>query len=146
MNNIIKTGIGVLIIDNNKVLLGHRTISSKDTGGIYEPDSWTLPGGKQEYEETTYETGIREVKEETNLDVTDLDVFYVSDDITTDRHYVTIDFITNSYSGELKVMEPTKIDKWSWFDIRELPSNLYSPSQKCLNEYIKKRGTNDKLR
>ena len=69
MDKIIKTGIGVMILNNNKVLLGHRVLNSKDTGGIYEPDSWTPPGGKQKYEETIIETAIRETKEETNLDI-----------------------------------------------------------------------------
>ena len=119
MNQIIKIGIGVIIINNNQVLLGHRTNIAKDTGGIYEPDSWTLPGGKQEYDETTIEAGIREVKEETNLTIKDLKLFYVSDDISTDRHFVTIDFITETYEGELKVMEPSK---------------------KCLTEYLKIKG------
>lgn len=142
MDKYIKVGIGVLIENNNKILLGHRTKTSKDTGGIYEPDSWTLPGGKQEYNETTIETGIREVKEETNLQVKDLRVFYVSDDISTDRHYVTIDYITNNYDGELKTMEPEKIDKWEWFDINNLPSNLYSPSRKCIQKYLEEKGIN----
>lgn len=139
MNKQIKTGIGVLIVDGNKILLGHRAKTAQDTGGIYEPDSWTLPGGKQEYEETTQETGIREVKEETNLDVKDLKVFYVSDDIAPDRHYVTIDYVTEKFTGTLKAMEPTKIDKWEWFDIHNLPQNLYSPSKKCIDAYKKEK-------
>ena len=65
----IKTGVGVVIENDNKILLGHRVSDYLDTGGIYEPDSWTLPGGKQEYEETTVDACIREVKEETGLDV-----------------------------------------------------------------------------
>ena len=52
MENIIKVGLGVMIKNENKVLLGHRAKNRKDTGGIFEPDSWTFPGGKQEYNET----------------------------------------------------------------------------------------------
>lgn len=44
-----------MIKDGNKVLLGHRTKERKDTGGIFEPDSWTFPGGKQEFDETVIE-------------------------------------------------------------------------------------------
>lgn len=135
----IKTGIGVLIENDNKILLGHRVSDALDTGGIYEPGSWTLPGGKQEYEETTIEAGIREVKEETNLDVCNLELYFVSDDISEDRHYVTIDYISNCFSGELKVMEPSKIDEWEWFSIDELPDNIYSPSKKCIEYYIKNK-------
>ena len=145
MEKHVKTGIGVLIEDkdSNKILLGHRVVSAKDTGGIYEPDSWRLPGGKQEYEETTIETGIREVKEETNLDVSDLELYFVSDDIAIDRHYVTIDYITNTFVGNIKIMEPTKIDEWKWFSIEELPENIYSLSRKCIEYYVKIKKGNE---
>ena len=52
MDAYIRVGIGVLILQNGRLLLGHRVCSAADTGGIYEPDSWCLPGGKQEYGET----------------------------------------------------------------------------------------------
>ena len=50
MEKIIKVGIGVLLIKNNQILLGHRIKDGVDTGGIYEPDTRCLPGGKQEYQ------------------------------------------------------------------------------------------------
>ncbi len=140
MENIIKVGVGVMILDGNKILLGHRSKTRKDTGGIYEPDTWTLPGGKQEYSETVYETIIREVKEETNLDIANPKVFSVSDDFQTDRHFVTIEMITNEFSGELKIMEPEKEDEWRWFDLNELPNNIYSPSKKFIEKYLEERG------
>lgn len=74
MDKYIKVGIGVMILDGNKILLGHRSKDKKDTGGIYEVDCWTVPGGKQEYDETFFEGAKREVKEETNLDVDDLEL------------------------------------------------------------------------
>lgn len=124
-----------MIKDGNKVLLGHRTKERKDTGGIFEPDSWTFPGGKQEFDETVIEGAIREVKEETNLDISDIKVFNVSDDIQPNKHYVTIQLIASSYSGELRVMEPLKEDKWGWFDLDNLPNNLYSPTKKFIEKY-----------
>lgn len=135
MENIIKVGVGVLIIDNGKVLLGHRSKTRKDTGGIYEPDTWTLPGGKQEYNETFIETGKREIKEETDLDIDDLEVYGVGESIVTDRHYITICLITNSFKGKLKVLEPTKEDEWEWFSFDNLPDNIYSPSRMFLERY-----------
>ena len=135
----IKTGIGVLILDGNKVLLGHRFINGKDTGGIFEPDTWTLPGGKQEYNETILECATREVKEETNLSIDDLEVFGADDDIQPNKHFVTLYVKALKYSGELKVMEPEKEDKWEWYDLDELPDNLYSPTKKALKLYKEKR-------
>ena len=139
MDKIIKTGIGVLVLNDNKILLGHRVPKQKDTGGIYEPDSWTCPGGKQEYDETVLETAIRETKEETNLLLKDVQVFTATDEFQTDRHFVTIGVISSSYEGELKVMEPEKINEWKWFYLNDLPNNLYTPSKNMIEEY-KKRG------
>ena len=135
----IKTGIGVIILDNNRVLLGHRVQKYTDTGGIYEPDSWTLPGGKQEVNETIIECATRETKEETSLDIYNIKVFGAGDDMTSDRHFVTIYTYTDSYKGEVQVMEKEKIDEWKWFDINDLPSNLYSPSEKEIIEFKKER-------
>lgn len=140
MNNIVRVGIGVMVLKDNKVLLGHRLAKRKDTGGIQEPDCWSLPGGKQEMFETMFEGAIREVKEETNLDldIEQLELFGASDDIATDRHFVTLQIIAKSSSGELITMEPDKEDKWEWFDINELPQNVYSPSRKFIEDYKNK--------
>ena len=134
----IKIGVGILILKDNKVLLGHRCNNAIDTGGIYEPDSWCLPGGKQEYEETILECAKREVKEETNLDIDNLEVFGADDDIQKDRHFVTLYVKASEYSGELKVMEPNKQDRWEWFDLDNLPDNIFSPSKKTIECYLKK--------
>lgn len=135
MENVIKIGLGIMIKDGNKVLLGHRAKNRKDTGGIFEPDSWTFPGGKQEYDETMLDGAIREVKEETNLDISDLEIFSASDDIQPNKHFITIQIIANKYSGDLKIMEPTKEDRWEWFDLDDLPDNLYSPTKHFIDKY-----------
>ena len=138
--NIIKVGIGVLILNENKILLGHRVQKAIDTGGIYEPDSWCLPGGKQDYEETILECATRETKEETNLDISNLEVFNAMDDIQPNKHFVTIQVVAKSFTGEIKVMEKDKIDEWKWFEIDQLPMNIYSPSKKFIDAYLKKNG------
>ena len=35
-------------------------------------------------------------------------------------------------------MEPTKEDEWKWFDLDNLPKNLYSPSKKFIETYKNK--------
>ena len=103
----------------------------------------TFPGGHVENNETYLESVVREIKEETNLDVSDLELYFVSDDIAIDRHYVTIDYITNTFVGNIKIMEPTKIDEWKWFSIEELPENIYSPSKKCIEYYLENKRRNE---
>lgn len=137
MDRVIKIGLGIMIKDGNKVLLGYRCENYGDTGGIYEPGSWTFPGGKQEYDETMFEGAKREVKEETNLEISELSIFGATDDIQPNKHYITIQIIANKFSGELKNMEPTKHSEWKWFDLNNLPQNLYTPTREFLEEYIK---------
>ncbi len=145
MDNYIRIGIGVMILNENKILLGHRAKNKKDTGGIFEVDCWTLPGGKQEYHETFLEGAKREVKEETNLDIDDLALFGAVDDIQSDRHYITLHVIAKRYNGEPQVMEPTKEDEWKWFDLDDLPKNLYSPSKKFIESYKNRNSLNKSL-
>lgn len=45
MEKHIKVGVGVMIIHDNQILMGHRNAHYEDTGGIYQPDCWCLPGG-----------------------------------------------------------------------------------------------------
>ena len=144
MNNTIKVGVGVIILKDEKILLGHRVSKYKDTGGIYEPNSWTLPGGKQEYNETILECAKREALEETNLSIDDLEIFGADDDIAIDRHFITLYVLSKSYKGDLKATEVDKIDDWKWFDLNNLPNNLYSPSEKEIKKYIEKRNLNDR--
>lgn len=131
-------------MENNKILLGHRIVNGKNTGGIFEPDSWCLPGGKQEYDETIFECATREVKEETNLKVWNLEIFSAIDDIQPNKHFVTIQMITKNYSGDIKIMEPDKQDEWKWFSLDNLPERIYSPSKKFIDAYIVKNQKGDK--
>lgn len=137
MSKHIQVGVGVMIIDHNQILMGHRYDQSLDTGGIYEPDSWSLPGGKQEFNEMILDCAKREVKEETNLDIDDLEIFGIVDDFQTDKHFVTIHVIARKHMGELQVMEPDKQDQWVWFSLDQLPSHIYTPSQKFIQNYLK---------
>lgn len=137
MDAYIRVGIGVLILQNGRLLLGHRVRNAADTGGIYEPDSWCLPGGKQEYGETILEGAVRETKEETNLDINDLQVYSAVDDLQPGKHYVTIQVIARACSGTLCVMEPEKQDEWKWFSVDQLPKNIYTPSKKFIDAYLR---------
>ena len=139
-DKVVRLGIGVMILDGDKILLGHRAKKRADTGGIFEPDSWTFPGGKQEFGETFYEGAKREVKEETNLDISDLELFGAEDDVQPNKHYVTLHIIAHAHSGELKTMEPEKEDEWRWFSLKDLPENVYTPSKKFIDNYLKKEG------
>ena len=134
-NNHIKIWVWIMIKDWNKVLLWHRCKDKQDSWWIHEPDTWSFPWWKQEYNETIIEAAIREVKEETNLDILNPKVFTAIDDIAPDRHFVTIWLICDRFNWELRCMEPIKEDERKRFDLDLLPDNLYSPTKHLVDYY-----------
>ena len=119
-------GVGIIVLDDGKVLLGQRLAKAGDGG------TWTMPGGKLDWGETFEKTGIREVKEETDIDVHEIEVFCVQNDMVEHGHFVTIGLIAKKWTGTPKTMEPDKIINWKWFDLDNVPTNLYPPSAKCI--------------
>ena len=129
-------GVGVMIIKNNKILLGLRNPDKKKASSeLQGQGTWTMPGGKVEFMETLADAAKRELEEETSIKATKLDLLCISDDMTDTAHYVTVGFIVREYKGEAKAMEPETILEWKWFDLEDLPSNLYAPSKKCIQKY-----------
>lgn len=129
-------GVGVMIIKENKILLGLRSPDKiKASSELQGQGTWTMPGGKVEFMEKLVDAAKRELEEETSLKATKLDFLCISDDMTDTAHYVTVGFIARDYTGEVKAMEPETILEWKWFDLNDLPNNLYKPSQKCIEKY-----------
>lgn len=129
-------GVGVMIINDNKILLGLRNLDKeKASSELQGQGTWTMPGGKVEFMEKLIGAAKRELEEETSLVATELELLCISDDMTETAHYVTVGFIVKEYNGEIKTMEPETILEWKWFDLNNLPKNLYKPSAKCIEKY-----------
>ena len=101
--------------------------------------TWTMPGGKLGFGETFENGAKREVLEETGIEFNKTDVLCVNEDMIESAHFVTIGLISDDFSGEPKVMEPDEITQWSWFDINNLPSPMYFPSAKVIENYKQKK-------
>jgi len=137
----IGVGVGVMLLRNNKVLLGKRHGDPKKAkSALHGEGTWTMPGGKVKFGEKLHDVAFRETLEETGLrlDKTKLEIVCVNDDIVSDAHFVTTGFLCKSFSGKVKVKEPDQITKWQWFDLKSLPKPLFFPSKKVLQAYMSK--------
>ncbi len=132
----IGVGVGVIILDNNKILLGLRSSDTTTADSeLHGEGTWTLPGGGMNYGETFESTAIREAKEETNLDIDDIKVICVQNDKNEYAHYVSIGMVAGKYSGNVETMEPKEIVTWKWFDLNDLPANIFFPSKKTIDSF-----------
>lgn len=124
----------IIVNDKGQILLQSRA----------DRDKWGLPGGCQELGERFQDTIIREIKEETNLDVKeeDLELIDIVSGSTRRNDYPNGDVVINNtalycikkYSGELKWDSESKNMKF--FDIDKLPENQNDPD--LIEIYIKK--------
>jgi ADP-ribose pyrophosphatase YjhB (NUDIX family) len=111
--------VGVAVIDNGRLLMVQR-------GKGARRGEWAVPGGRQEFGETLAETAVREVAEETGIDVQVSDVVWVGDAIDDAEppawHYTLIDFRGTPVGGELRAGDDALDARWVPLDeVRNLP-------------------------
>lgn len=125
----------IIVNENGQILMQARA----------DNDKWELPGGCQELGERFEETVIREIKEETNLDVeeSDLELIAIVSGESRRKEYPNGDVVINNtalylvkkYSGQLKWDSESKNMKF--FDLDSLPENQHDPD--LIETYIKKK-------
>lgn len=127
----IGVGVGAFILnEDNKLLLHKRAVPA-------EKDHWCIPGGRLEMFEKLEQAVIREVKEETDLDVEVIKLMGICDHIIKEEsaHWVAASYLCKIKSGEAKIMEPDKASDMKWFDLDDLPEKLTITTKKALSDY-----------
>ncbi len=92
-------GVGVVVCKGDQVLLVRRAKAPRR-------GQWSLPGGAQKLGETVRQAAIREVREETGLEVALTTLLDAVDSISRDAagrvhyHYTLVDFAAEWRAGE----------------------------------------------
>ena len=111
-DNVYKVRATGVLIENNSLLLVKQKLSNNR--------NWSLPGGRVEPGETLEQALIREMKEETGLDVEPIRMLYVCDVAASGNTVLHITFLTKRIGGE--IMLPTnEFDENPIHDVRFIP-------------------------
>lgn len=98
-------GVRVFIMDKQKrLLLVKHTVTEEGT------EFWILPGGGVEENEYSWDAAIREVKEETNLDINVIDLLYALEEKTEDGLRCTNYFLGEIIDGKIALGKDPEFD------------------------------------
>jgi 8-oxo-dGTP diphosphatase len=103
--------VSAAIFRDGQVLLIQRALAPAK-------DLWTLPGGRVEVGETLVEAIVREIREETSLEIQPLKLAGYREIILTDnvagrgRHFVILPFAARWIAGDVKPNEEIREARW----------------------------------
>ncbi len=101
-----------ILIESDEILLVQQKVSDKR--------NWSLPGGRLEHGETLQQGLIREMKEETGLDVEIIRMLYVCDVAVSDYTVLHITFLLKRTGGEV-ALPTNEFDENPIHDVKFVP-------------------------
>lgn len=122
--------VSVLVIQDHKVLLGKR---------LGEPGKgkWALPSGYIEFDDDFLSTAIREVREETGLDIDIVSILNVqSAFLPPESHFLTVFLRGQVTGGTLKPQDDLEDAKWFALS-GPLPEMAFQPDVDLIEAYAR---------
>jgi 8-oxo-dGTP diphosphatase len=127
-----KTSTAIIPYPDGKILLIKR--NTRPFKGY-----WALPGGRMDPGEAIEQTVVREVKEETGLDIAVVSVVgeYVEVGVKDgiEYEYYPTCFVVKPVGGELKKQD-SEIQEMQLFSLNHLPASLAFEHKKMIKDYV----------
>ena len=111
MENVMQVRVTGILIEDEKVLLVNQKVSNRN---------WSLPGGRVENGETLEEAMIREMREETGLEVKIKKLLYVCDKPDASPSLLHITFLLEKVEGEI-TLPSNEFDHNPIHDVQMVP-------------------------
>jgi 8-oxo-dGTP diphosphatase len=132
----VQVGVGVVVCCGSKLYAGVRK-------GSHGANTLALPGGHLEVYESWEDCAIREVKEEMDIQLTDVEFAHVTNNIMPEeeKHYVTILMmgrLQTDSKGPTNT-EPDKCEGWNLYSWNELKAmqgtgRLFGPLERLVED------------
>ncbi len=123
-------GVATVVVKDVKILVGRDTRKGNEVYGV--------PGGHWESGESLKDCAAREVKEESGVACTNIQLISVYDFYREDKQksYVSIGMKAEYESGELANQLEEGRMEWAWYTVEEaLKLNLFAPDRILLQRY-----------
>lgn len=122
--------------DNDCVLLLQRGPEAKFAQGM-----WDLPVGKNAPGEPITDTAVRELHEETGLEVNPdtlqfAHIIHGARGVEAPNGFLTVVFAAHQWTGEPENREPEKHSQVSWIDTHALPPEFVNTTASALHHYL----------
>ena len=128
-----KVGVDILVIRNDQILLG--LLSKKWlVNGV---QAYGVPGRDIRFGEKIGDTVKRDIQEDIGCKVISHRIFSVNASHTSDNHYINI-AVAVEIDGEPKNLVPMDWERWDWFDLSKIPTNLFPSAKNAINSYLQK--------
>lgn len=123
-----KIGANAIIVREYKLLLGQRI-------NCFGSGTWGLPGGHLNEGEKIADAVKRELLEETGLTAHKVVLKNIVNQPANNGHYIQFGFEVEA-SGEPQLLEPELCAEWRWFEISDLPENIFAPHIDQIQLYL----------
>jgi 8-oxo-dGTP diphosphatase len=129
------TAVNVLVLDRRR----HMVLLAKRLAG-YGAGAFTIPGGKVRPGETILAGAIRELKEETGLELLEADPISLrtgrKDHNSAEVRSVGVLAVKFEGTTHLRSQESSQLGPWDWYDVSRLPQPLFEPASWVIEDYL----------